>query len=108
MNLHRVKLYRLNPEGNWDDKGTGFVSLEPNEVRTCGYPWSWTSNTHTHGSQNTNRVALVVTSEQSVKTMFAHDIADEVDIYNIQGGAWHADPLVGSSRLPVRWLQMGP
>jgi protein phosphatase-4 regulatory subunit 3 len=25
----RVKVYRLNAEGGWDDNGTGFVSLKP-------------------------------------------------------------------------------
>jgi protein phosphatase-4 regulatory subunit 3 len=28
-----VKVYRLNDEGKWDDKGTGHVSVEYLEVR---------------------------------------------------------------------------
>lgn len=28
----RVKVYRLNAEGGWDDNGTGFVSLKPIDV----------------------------------------------------------------------------
>lgn len=31
--MQRVKVYRLNPEGLWDDKGTGSVSIEYLEVR---------------------------------------------------------------------------
>lgn len=30
--LQRVKVYRLNEEGLWDDKGTGHVSVELVEV----------------------------------------------------------------------------
>lgn len=33
--LQRVKVYRLNEEGLWDDKGTGHVSVELVEVRGC-------------------------------------------------------------------------
>lgn len=31
--MQRVKVYRLNSEGMWDDKGTGSVSVEYMEVR---------------------------------------------------------------------------
>ncbi len=30
--VQRVKVYRLNDEGKWDDKGTGHVSVEYLEV----------------------------------------------------------------------------
>lgn len=30
-----MKVYRLNNEGQWDDKGTGHVSVEYLEVRPC-------------------------------------------------------------------------
>lgn len=30
--MQRVKVYRLNDEGKWDDKGTGHVSVEYLEV----------------------------------------------------------------------------
>ncbi len=30
--MQRVKVYRLNSEGMWDDKGTGSVSVEYMEV----------------------------------------------------------------------------
>ena len=33
-NLQRVKVYRLNDSGHWDDKGTGHVSCEYMEVRS--------------------------------------------------------------------------
>jgi hypothetical protein len=32
--IQRVKVYRLNDEGLWDDKGTGHVSVEVMEVRS--------------------------------------------------------------------------
>jgi len=31
--MHRVKVYRLNNEGSWLDKGTGFISLQYMEAR---------------------------------------------------------------------------
>jgi hypothetical protein len=31
--MARVKVYRLNDRGHWDDKGTGFASCEYIEVR---------------------------------------------------------------------------
>ena len=31
--VQRVKVYRLNEEGLWDDRGTGHVSVELMEVR---------------------------------------------------------------------------
>lgn len=35
IGLQRVKVYRLNEAGNWDDKGTGQVTVEYLEVRRC-------------------------------------------------------------------------
>ena len=37
FSMQRVKLYRLNGEGNWDDKGTGHVSVEFMEVLTSSF-----------------------------------------------------------------------
>ena len=31
--MHRVKLYKLNQQGLWDDKGTGHVGIEFLPVR---------------------------------------------------------------------------
>ena len=31
--FYRVKVYRLNNEGKWDDRGTGRISVEYLEVR---------------------------------------------------------------------------
>lgn len=33
--MQRVKVYRLNSDGLWDDKGTGHVSVEYLEVGPC-------------------------------------------------------------------------
>ena len=33
IGLQRVKVYRLNEAGNWDDMGTGQVTIEWLEVR---------------------------------------------------------------------------
>ena len=43
-NLQRVKVYRLNERGHWDDKGTGHVSCEYMEVRVLTM---WRSNCST-------------------------------------------------------------
>ena len=32
MDIHRVKVYKLNEEGTWDDKGTGHINVEYMEV----------------------------------------------------------------------------
>jgi protein phosphatase 4 regulatory subunit 3 len=32
--MHRVKLYKLNQQGHWDDKGTGHVGIEFLPVRS--------------------------------------------------------------------------
>ena len=38
--LQRVKVYRLNSEGHWDDKGQGQVTIAFLEVRACRLPGS--------------------------------------------------------------------
>lgn len=35
---HRVKVYKLNETGGWDDKGTGLVSMGPLEVTQNSHP----------------------------------------------------------------------
>lgn len=35
FSVHRVKVYKLNAEGQWEDKGTGHISVEYMEVRTA-------------------------------------------------------------------------
>lgn len=34
--LQRVKVYRLNDDGKWDDQGTGHVTVDYIEVSVCG------------------------------------------------------------------------
>jgi hypothetical protein len=48
-NLQRVKVYRLNDSGHWDDKGTGHVSCEYMEVRA---PLSRSPPPSPHGLPN--------------------------------------------------------
>lgn len=43
-NMHRVKLYKLNSQGLWDDKGTGHVALEYLPVRSRPVACSGRSN----------------------------------------------------------------
>lgn len=38
FSMHRVKVYKLNSEGQWEDKGTGHISVEYMEVGTGGCP----------------------------------------------------------------------
>lgn len=66
--LHRVKLYKLNETGGWDDKGTGLVSIGPMEF----------------ANHQSNSVGLVVIGEESQKMLMVHRILHE-DIYNRQG-----------------------
>jgi hypothetical protein len=39
MDMQRVKVYRLNEEGTWDDKGTGHISVEVMQVRPRRIFW---------------------------------------------------------------------
>ena len=42
--MQRVKVYRLNTEGMWDDKGTGSVSVEYMEVSLTDGAWQATKS----------------------------------------------------------------
>jgi hypothetical protein len=63
--LQRVKVYRLNDEGKWDDKGTGHVSVEYLE--------------------RSEAVGLVVIDEEDNQTLLVHRISAD-DIYRRQEG----------------------
>lgn len=77
----RVKVYRLNAEGLWDDKGTGHISVEYLE--------------------QSDSVGLVVVSEDDARPLLIHRINTKEDIYQRQTGAeetiitW-TDPEVGT------------
>ncbi|KAG2493475.1 hypothetical protein HYH03_008292 [Edaphochlamys debaryana] len=59
--MHRVKVYKLNTEGQWEDKGTGHISVEYMEqARAMGL--------------------VVVSEEENGKTLLVHQISRE-DIY---------------------------
>lgn len=62
-NLHRVKVYKLNATGGWDDKGTGLVSVEFME--------------------QAESLGLVVVSEEDTRTLLIHRISKE-EIYHRQ------------------------
>lgn len=66
--LQRVKVYRLNDEGKWDDKGTGHVSVEYLE--------------------RSDAVGLVVIDEEDNQTLLVHRISAD-DIYRRQEGLFH-------------------
>uniref|UniRef100_A0A061R721 Protein phosphatase 4 regulatory subunit 3 n=1 Tax=Tetraselmis sp. GSL018 TaxID=582737 RepID=A0A061R721_9CHLO len=78
FNMQRVKIYRLNRDGLWDDKGTGHVSMEYME--------------------QSDSVGLVVISEEDTRTLLIHRISRE-DIYQRQGDdtiiTW-SDPEIGT------------
>eukprot|EP00775_Hariotina_reticulata_P003204 gene3204-3481_t len=79
--LHRVKLYKLNETGGWDDKGTGLVSVGPMEF----------------ANHQSNSVGLVVIGEETQKMLMVHRILHE-DIYNRQDETiitW-TDPDIGT------------
>lgn len=60
----RVKVYRLNNEGLWDDKGTGHISVEYLE--------------------QSDSVGLVVISEEDTRPLLIHRILTKEDIYQRQ------------------------
>ena len=62
----RIKLYELEEEGAWIDKGTGFVHVK--YVTELGCP------------------ALVIRSEENDGVIFFQSKVNTEDIYEIQGG----------------------
>lgn len=63
--MQRVKVYRLTSEGQWDDKGTGQVSVEYME-------------------QSNTTGLVVISEEQDTRTLLIHEIQTQ-DIYQRQG-----------------------
>ncbi|KAL3162589.1 hypothetical protein ABBQ38_008638 [Trebouxia sp. C0009 RCD-2024] len=63
--MQRVKVYRLTADGQWDDRGTGQVSVE----------WMEQSNT---------RGLIVISEDQDTRTLLIHEIQSQ-DIYQRQG-----------------------
>ncbi|XP_072955005.1 uncharacterized protein [Typha angustifolia] len=62
-NMQRVKVYRLNDEGKWDDQGTGHVSVEYLE--------------------RSEELGLTVVDEEDNETLLMHSISSD-DIYRRQ------------------------
>jgi hypothetical protein len=89
-NMNRVKLYRMNTEGNWDDKGTGYVSVEYDEVcyATCYHmPCFATQSMHRCWNQGKDSFVVVVLAEDdTTKLLMMHRIRKEITYYR-QGGA---------------------
>jgi len=82
--MARVKVYRLNERGHWDDKGTGFASCEYIEVgskraRTCTE-----TNRRASFAQQSNLVGLVVVSEEDSEPLLVHKISSQLDMYSRQ------------------------
>ncbi|PNH02464.1 Serine/threonine-protein phosphatase 4 regulatory subunit 3, partial [Tetrabaena socialis] len=71
--MHRVKVYKLNAEGQWEDKGTGHISVE------------YMEQAHAMG-------LVVISEEENGKTLLVHQISRE-DIYQRSGEStiitWH-------------------
>ncbi|XP_076892749.1 uncharacterized protein LOC143544552 isoform X1 [Bidens hawaiensis] len=66
--MQRVKVYRLNDDGKWDDQGTGHVTFDYIEVR--------------HNSRSED-LGLFVIDEEDNETLLVHRICSE-DIYRKQ------------------------
>ncbi|EFJ11724.1 hypothetical protein SELMODRAFT_125510, partial [Selaginella moellendorffii] len=66
--VQRVKVYRLNDEGRWDDKGTGHVSVEYLE--------------------RSDALGMVVIDEEDNNTLLVHRISAD-DIYRRQEGRFY-------------------
>ncbi|XP_020113740.1 serine/threonine-protein phosphatase 4 regulatory subunit 3 isoform X2 [Ananas comosus] len=76
-NMQRVKVYRLNDDGKWDDQGTGHVSVEYME--------------------RSEELGLIVVDEDDNETLLVHSISSE-DIYRRQEDtiiSWR-DPELGT------------
>lgn len=62
--MARVKVYRLNDRGHWDDKGTGFAS--------CEY------------IEQSSSIGLVVVSEEDQEPLLIHRVSPQIDMYSRQ------------------------
>lgn len=99
--LQRVKVYRLNDDGKWDDQGTGHVTVDYLEVtikkrlaRTWylllslgknliyEYPHIWNLGSM---KQRSEEPGLLVTDEDEHETLLLHRISAD-DIYRKQEG----------------------
>lgn len=65
----RIKLYELEEQGAWIDKGTGFVHVKV--ITELGGP------------------ALVIRSEENDGVIFFQSKVQTDDVYEIQGGTHH-------------------
>ena len=113
--MQRVKVYKLNEDGLWDDKGTGHVSVEYMEVCVrgaasyhiaagAGPGCSWRGVVCASGparltrplpslrpEQKSDSVGLVVIGEENTSTLLIHRITRDT-AYQRQGGASLAAP----------------
>lgn len=99
MDIHRVKVYKLNEEGTWDDTGTGHVNVEYIEVRIVFFSvfvvvrilvslFRYLSQAHIFPCLLLALqvgVGLVVTSEHNASTLLVHSIGRN-NLYQRQGG----------------------
>ncbi len=112
--FQRVKVYRLNDDGKWDDQGTGHVSVDYMEVRSylsiywclsdidkqileskelSHYKKNWLLSKTFHAywlnanfiSQRTEELGLFVVDEEDNETLLLHRISSD-DIYRKQEG----------------------
>lgn len=109
--MERVKVYRLTADGQWDDRGTGRVSVEWMEVccmrvRIAQLPSLHRElhiqllmllpkqTPHCYGfdcclgsvQQSNTRGLIVISEDQDTRTLLIHEIQSQ-DIYQRQGGA---------------------
>lgn len=85
--MARVKLYRLNDRGHWDDKGTGFASCEYLEVRDLVKLKLARKTDETRSfanAQQSSSIGLVVMSEQNQEPLLVHRISQERNFYSRQ------------------------
>ncbi|KAK6930252.1 Serine/threonine-protein phosphatase 4 regulatory subunit 3-like, central domain [Dillenia turbinata] len=71
--VNRVKVYRLNDDGKWDDQGTGHVTVDYLEFTEC----------HDNIMQRSEELGLFVFDEDDNETLLLHRISSE-DIYRKQ------------------------
>lgn len=104
-------MYRLTADGQWDDRGTGRVSVEwmevccrrlrvvsaaqpaqgvahmvPNAVARADTSLPWSSSLLVSVQQSNTRGLIVISEDQDTRTLLIHEIQSQ-DIYQRQGGA---------------------
>eukprot|EP00198_Chlamydomonas_reinhardtii_P002263 XP_001691599.1 predicted protein [Chlamydomonas reinhardtii] len=102
--VHRVKVYKLNAEGQWEDRGTGHISVEYMEVMHNSLP----TTDGTSGRSAEGRIWLSLNAETTIITWHDAEISTDVAIsFQEQVGCEHIWQQINQVQGEERLRQQG-